>query len=146
MNPKIIISILILATLLILFANYHKKENKKTFRLENKEISFLIADTLESRAQGLSKIDSLPENSVMLFVFDKPDIYKIWMKNMKFPIDIIWLNENKKITHIEENISPETFPTTFFPPEKSLYIIEANVGFVVKNALLVGKVLDWTLK
>jgi len=102
--------------------------------------SILIADTPSERTQGLSGRESLAENQAMLFVFDYPDYHKIWMKDMKFPIDVIWLDENKKITHIEENISPETYPATFFPPEKSLYIIEAYAGFAHKNDLQVGNV------
>ena len=107
-------------------------------------LSIIIADTPTERVKGLSGRKSLAENQIMLFIFDYPD-YKIWMEDMKFPIDIIWLDENKKITHVEENISPETFPETFFPPEKSLYIIEANAGFARKNDLQVGNVFTTPL-
>ena len=108
-------------------------------------LSIIIADTPTERVKGLSGRKSLAENQIMLFIFDYPDYYKIWMEDMKFPIDIIWLDENKKITHVEENISPETFPETFFPPEKSLYIIEANAGFARKNDLQVGNVFTTPL-
>jgi uncharacterized membrane protein (UPF0127 family) len=114
--------------------------------LQDKIISLIVVNNSESRTRGLSGTESLPENSAMLFVFDEPDRYGIWMKDMKFPLDILWLNEDKKIIHIERNVSPQTYPKVFTSGEKSLYVLETNVGFVEKNNLKVGNVLNFTLK
>ena len=54
------------------------------------------------------------------------------------------MNEKKEIIHIENNISPDTYPKVFFPLGKSLYVLETNVGFALRNNLLVGKVLNFT--
>ncbi len=106
----------------------------------------MVASTVQERERGLSGTESLPEDSAMLFTFDKPDFYGIWMKDMKIPIDIFWLDENYKIIHIEENISPQTYPKVFLPPEKSTYVLETNAGFAEKNKLKEGKLLNFSKK
>lgn len=130
------------------FSNSDKSvyDQKFSLHLEGKEISLIIVNTPESKTRGLGGMDSLQENSAMLFTFDGLDKYGIWMKDMKFPIDIFWLDENRKIIYIEKNVSPETYPKVFFPPEKSLFVLEANAGFAEKNNLTVGKVLDFDEK
>jgi uncharacterized membrane protein (UPF0127 family) len=101
-----------------------------------------IADTPEAQAQGLSGRTSL--NGGMLFVFDRPDKYGIWMKDMNFPIDIIWLDENKKIVTIQENATPESYPSkTFFPSSSSLYVLELNSGTVRDEAISAGQSMSW---
>lgn len=119
-----------------------KTEGKYSLKIGDLDVSLVVSDTEETRVKGLSEMELLPDNSAMLFVFDKPDTYGFWMKDMKFPIDVIWLDEKMKITHIEKNVSPDTFPNKFFPPEKSLYVIEFNAGFSEQNGLVVGNILD----
>jgi len=97
-----------------------------------------IADTDEKRVKGLSGTESLKSNEGMLFVFDRPDNYSIWMKDMNYSLDIIWLNESKEIIYIEENISPKTYPKLFVPSEKALYVLEVNAGFVENSGIKVG--------
>jgi hypothetical protein len=141
MRTKITIIILLLVLVISIFI---LNRNNKDFVVtkKNNDITYIIVNTPESRTLGLSGRESLPEDTAMLFVFDKPGIYKFWMKDMNFPIDIIWLDENKKIIHIEENIAPETYPASFGPEKDSLYVLEANAGFASKKGLQVGKVLD----
>ena len=119
-------------------------DQKQYLLLPDKKIELIVVSTPETRTRGLSGMESLSEDSAMLFVFMDPDAYGIWMKEMKFPIDIVWLDEKNKILKIEQNVSPNTYPTVFFPPQKSLYILEANAGFAEKNALSVGKILNFT--
>lgn len=112
--------------------------------LPNKEISLIVVSTSETRTKGLSGMESLPENTAMLFSFNEPDRYGIWMKDMKFSIDILWLDEKGKIIHIENDISPDTYPKVFTPLEISSYVLEANVGFAKENDLKVGKTLNFS--
>ena len=106
------------------------------------DIFLAIADTPAARERGLSGADMLAENSAMLFVFDMPDRYAFWMKDMKFPLDIIWLDPAFKIVDIKSNLSPETYPATFAPKENSLYVLEANAFFAEKNNLNIGDILN----
>lgn len=119
---------------------------KSTLHLPSKNISLEIVDTPQAREQGLSGRKNLPDDTAMLFVFDTPDKYKFWMKDMKFPIDIIWLDPLYKIVYIESAVFPETYPETFEPAEKSLYVLEANAHFAEKNKLKVGDILQLDLK
>jgi uncharacterized membrane protein (UPF0127 family) len=106
------------------------------------KVELAISDA--ERAQGLSGNLSLSEGEGMLFVFDKPNLYKIWMKDMNFPIDIIWFSENKKIVYIQENAKPEDFPALYGPKENAKYVLEVSAGFSEKNKLKVGDKVDFT--
>lgn len=64
-----------------------------------------IADTPESRARGLSGRESIASDSGMLFVFSESKIYQFWMKGMKIPLDIIFINEGKVVDFLK-NVSP----------------------------------------
>ncbi len=97
-----------------------------------------VADTLAKRIKGLSDTPFLPENVVKLFAFGVPGNHSIWMKDMNYALDIIWAAEGGEIVHIEENVSPDTFPTSFSSPEPAWFVVEANAGFVEKHAIVIG--------
>ncbi|MEI7513148.1 MAG: DUF192 domain-containing protein [bacterium] len=97
-----------------------------------------VADTEEKRTQGLSGKAFLPSNTSMLFKFDTPGIYGIWMKDMRFPIDIIWLDKNKKIVNLKRNVDPSTYPLVYYPPKESLYILEVRAGLIGDKDLKLG--------
>lgn len=94
------------------------------------------------RIKGLSGRESLEENQGMFFIFDTVDFHDIWMKDMKFAIDIIWFNEFGSVVDIKENISPDTYPDTFIPQKPSKYILEVNAGFVKRYNLKIGDSID----
>ena len=97
-----------------------------------------IADTATARAQGLSGRPILPENTGMLFVFNTADYYNFWMKDMYFPIDIIWLNDDWRVIDLTENISPKNFPVTYQPRAPARYVLEVNAGFTTTHHLTIG--------
>jgi uncharacterized membrane protein (UPF0127 family) len=149
MKKKIPFYVLLVAIIVWIFCVLPKDTNIKNiakYKLEvnGKNIPLIVSDTEASRVAGLSGRASLVKGSAMLFVFDEPDTYGFWMKDMKFPIDIIWLDENNKIVYIEKSVSIDSYPEQFFPPEKSLYVIEANAGFSDENKLEVGNILKLT--
>jgi uncharacterized membrane protein (UPF0127 family) len=91
-----------------------------------------LALTQEQRAKGLMHRTQLDENKGMLFVFEKSDKYGFWMKNTLIPLDIIWINENKTIVHINKNTQSCTQdPCISYVSEKeSKYVLELNAGTV----------------
>ena len=101
----------------------------------------LIADTNERRMLGLSHRESLGKTQGMFFVFDEPGTHGIWMKDMKFPIDIIWLDDSLRVIYIKEDVSPDTFPTVFEPESETSFVLETNAGFVKKNNITLGSEL-----
>ena len=97
-----------------------------------------IADDNRERLKGLSEKVSIPKNHAMLFVFDEYAGHGIWMKDMEFSIDIVWLNEYSEVVHIEKNISPDTFPKVFGQNVNSKYVLEFNSGFVERSNIKIG--------
>jgi uncharacterized protein len=78
----------------------------------------------------------------MLFDFGAPDQYCMWMKDMKFSLDMIWLNEQKEIVSLVENVSPQTYPKSFCGPKTAWYVVEVNAGIVSAADLRVGQRLN----
>ena len=119
--------------------NFLPKKTSPKAQIGDKIINLEIADTREKITQGLSGRENLPANSGMLFVMgnSKPTF---WMKDMLFPIDIIWISTGKVIG-IEENASPPEngeYPATYPAPDFVNYVLEVNAGFAKSNGISVG--------
>ncbi len=97
-----------------------------------------VADTAATRTLGLSRTTALPPDVVKLFVFENSGVYKFWMKEMLYPIDIIWLDSAGIIVHIEQAVSPESYPQTYGPDTPTRYVIETNADFFATTGLQVG--------
>jgi len=94
-----------------------------------------IADNNELRSKGLSVKDTLNETEGMLFVFKTAREHSFWMNGMKFPIDIIWIDEDHKVVHIEHSLAPcvpDGSCPTYKPDRDSLYVLETVAGFAQK--------------
>ena len=110
-----------------------------------------VAAKASDRKKGLAKRDSLPINRGMLFVFDKSDKWAIWMKDMRFAIDIIWIDESKKIVGIANSAMPEPGEkddelTIYKPDAVAKYVLEVNAGLVNLNNLKVGDSVNFNLQ
>lgn len=102
---------------------------------EGRQIKVEIADTEEERIKGLSNRAYLEKGTGLLFVFDSPGRYGIWMKDMIFPIDILWLDKSYKVVDLKTNVSPKTFPTVFNPKTEAVYVLELNSGEIARLQL-----------
>ena len=98
-------------------------------------VTFELADTNGERERGLSGRAEVPPSYAMLFVFDTPASYGFWMKDMRVAIDIVWLDEHHVVTKVDEAVLPSTFPTLFYPPYPTRYVLETAAGQ--------AKVLGW---
>lgn len=102
-----------------------------------------VADTPASREQGLSGRTELKEGRGMLFVFDYSGTYAFWMKDMKFAIDMVWINQDKVVVHIERNATPESYfdfnpPKTFVNIPEAKYVLEIPAGASDKYGIYLG--------
>ena len=95
-----------------------------TMRVGTHPIRVEIAGTSAERVRGLSGRRDLTPGSGLLFVFPASAIYGFWMKEMRFPIDIVWIGEDLRIVHIAADVAPETYPKVFKPPEPARYVLE----------------------
>ncbi len=99
-----------------------------------------IAQTPTERARGLSGRLSLAEKNGMLFVFPRADIYRFWMPDMHFPLDILWI-DNDRVVDIHKNVSADFDPKNpkFYRSQKpALYVLEVNAGFADARHIQVG--------
>ena len=113
------------------------KINEVVFNIE-------IVDNDEERERGLSGRASLPEGTGMLFDFIIPSRPGFWMKEMNFPIDVVWIDNNWKIVDLTENFSPKSYPQVIFPNSAVQYVLEINAGLIDKNDFRVGQTIDQT--
>jgi uncharacterized membrane protein (UPF0127 family) len=99
-----------------------------------------IADTDRKRQKGLSGTKSLPANKALFFVFDYDNHWPIWMKDMNYPIDIVWLNDSKEVVDFYMNVPPDSYPTrTFTPKEEARYVVEFKAGTIQEQGIRVGQ-------
>ncbi len=97
-----------------------------------------VAQTKSSRELGLSGRVSMGNDEGILFVFDTPGKYGFWMKDMNFPLDIIWINENGLVVDIERNLTPGSYPKTFINEIDATYVLEINAGLAKEFGLFLG--------
>jgi uncharacterized membrane protein (UPF0127 family) len=116
--------------------------NSVMWWLPGQTFTLLVATTPAQQEQGLGDISQLASTSGMFFVFNTPGDYAFWMKGMEFPLDIIWLDQDFKITHIERGLLPSTYPKTFSPGAQSQYVIEVNAGVADEFSLDVGQTMQ----
>lgn len=78
--------------------------------------------------------------------FDSSETHGIWMKDMNFSLDLVWLNSDKKVVYIVKNAYPEDPPTTVYvPKDPSLYVLELPIGSVQKAGIKTGDTASFNL-
>jgi uncharacterized membrane protein (UPF0127 family) len=126
------------------FPNYQKT----TISIDGINVSMAIASTDEQRIRGLSGLEKMNENEGMIFLFDEPSMQGFWMNKMNFPIDIIWLDSNSKVVHIEKKLEPcKIFLAcpVYNPQVDSLYVIELRSGFTDDHSIKNGVIINFDL-
>ena len=114
-----------------------------TVNERNVVIDVFVADEREEQSLGLGDIEELPTDRGMLFLHDEYDQYQYWMKNVEYPIDILWIKDDV-IVDYSENVQPEH--TTALPADYKRYqakqpvntVLEVNAGFVAKHGIQPG--------
>jgi uncharacterized membrane protein (UPF0127 family) len=124
----IVIGLLVLRMVLVPEGPEKASFDGTTFTLER-------ADTDASRALGLGKRDSLCDTCGMLFVFDAPGNQGFWMKDMRFPLDIIWLMDDQ-VVHVERRVSPDS-KEVYRPSVVANQVLEVGAGMA--DTLEVGE-------
>ncbi len=106
-----------------------------------------LAMTPEQRQLGLMFREGINADQGMLLVFEEEDLFAIWMKNMKFALDILWLDQEKRIVHIECDVPPcRAEPcATYSPQIPSRYVLELQAGSVKQNSLKLYDRLEFIL-
>lgn len=103
--------------------------------INNKAFYVDIAKSDNQKSLGLSIYNSMPEDKGMIFPFERAGIYSFWMKGMKFPIDIIYINNNRVVEIFPELPFPKDStqnPAIVTPKEKANFVLEINAGLSKK--------------
>jgi len=143
MKNNLIIGIIAIIIFIILINNFLFSEQESNFtKLSLNESTWSVetVSSLKSRIKGLSNRESLEKDFGMLFVFPNDGLHGIWMKEMNFPIDIIWLDKNFKVVDIKSGATPESYPEIFKPQLLSRYVLEINAREGGKAKIKIGDV------
>jgi uncharacterized protein len=117
--------------------------------INNFDLTVYLAMTNEQIIKGLVIKDQLKENEGMLFVYQLPAKYTFSMRGMKFPIDIIWLDNARKVIHIEHSLEPcpsDIDCPKYIPSAAALYVLETIAGFSNRHDVKIGTQIDFHLQ
>ena len=138
---KILAAFLILAIFLIGLGVWQSSTKSPSAKINNYAFKLYVARAPKDKEIGLSKYKNLSKDMGMLFLFEKKDYYSFWMKQMEFPIDIIFIQDGKIVT-IYKNVEPPKSENggllIYKPKEPSNMVLEINAGLSSKYKLKVG--------
>lgn len=135
---RIVIAAVVLFSGAGLLYAYSKSNSSEVATIGKSQFALEVSDTEKKRVQGLSDRKELKPGTGMLFVYDNPGEQCIWMKNMQFSIDILWLDKDKRVVKQMHSVSPKTFPKSFCQKDVS-YVIELNEGDIRESGLRLGQ-------
>ncbi len=140
MSKRWAFKILIFAVLIAIAGSllWLAKSEKRVVQLGQHTFQVTVLKEKGELVRGLSGTASLPSYQAMLFDFSAISKWGIWMKDMNYPIDIIWLDNNKKIAHLVENAQPSSYPEIFRPDTGTRYVIEVASGTIEKTGINKG--------
>jgi len=119
----------------------------KVFFPDGFSVAAELSATDEERQQGLMFREKIAEDQGMLFIFDDEEIHSFWMKNMRFSIDILWLDRQRRIVHLEHRVPPcaaDPCPS-YTPAQPASFVLELQSGAAEKHGLKLYDRLDFVL-
>ena len=128
--------------------NSQSPPNKISITISGVRLQADVALTADEQTKGLSIKDALQSDEGMLFPYETPRILSFWMKDMKFPIDIIWLSADKRVVHIEENLQPcsPLLPCPSYASNvPAQFVLETKAGFSSENGITEGTPVEFNL-
>ena len=116
----------------------------KIIKFKSITVNAQVADTNAQRRAGLSFKKALPLNQGMLFIFNREGYPAFWMKNMRFPLDLIWITADKKVAGFTLDATPCSDRCEVLkPPVPVKYVLEVNSGFIRANQINLGDPADF---
>lgn len=109
-------------------SNLNSKYADAVLRGAKAPISVSIADTEAEREQGLSGTPSLPMHTGKFFIFESSGPEGFWMKDMRYPLDLVWIDSALHVVGVTARVDPSTYPTVFYAPSDVQYVLEVNAG------------------
>ena len=122
---------------------FASQKNVQLYPASKERFSVEWATKPPQQEKGLSYRPCFPENGALLFSFPTDDRFGIWMKDMQFPIDVVWLDKDKRVVSVEKNMQPSSYPKVYYPATDVRYVIEFNVGMMNKLGAQTGETFSW---
>ena len=140
----VLVIIIVLLISFVFIVNFLPKNPQA--EINGHAFALYLAKTSQEREIGLAKYKSLAKDQGMLFLFEKPDYYSFWMKNMHFPIDIIFVRD-EKIVDIFQNVpdSPNDNLPVYTTRTKADKVLEVNAGLAKKYGIKIGSIVKLKL-
>ncbi len=113
------------------------------------ELEAEVADTPEKLLFGLAFQEALPPNGGMIYIFEQPGAHRVTTKEYRFPVDLIWIDEQHQVVQLVEKVEPcrkDPCPWYGPPPVAVRYLIQAEAGFIKAKGVMVGDELKYTLR
>jgi len=141
--PVTFLAVIILVVMaMALFAGREESgRSRQTLKFGDRTLAVEEVVTDEDRRRGLSGRESIDQNYGMLFIFENNGRYCFWMKDMNFPIDILWLDGDYTVVDIKHSVSPDTYPKSFCPDTQARYVLEVQAGLSAAKNIAVGSKL-----
>ena len=121
------------------YSSYQKYQALPRVAINDRTYFVEVADTPESRMTGLMNRDNLGGADGMLFIFDTLTPHSFWMKDVRFPLDIVWINEDR-VVYIVESAEPSPAPPhkNYTPTESANFVLELPSGTVLRDGIQIG--------
>jgi uncharacterized membrane protein (UPF0127 family) len=105
--------------------------------------SLEVAKSDKEHDKGLSGRKSIPKDKGMVFVFSREEEQCFWMKDMRFPLDMIWVNARHEVVFLAKEAQPNSYPRTFCSSDPAAYVIELNAGEIQRAGIYKGQILKF---
>ena len=119
-----------------------KDDAKIEVRMNNARVIAEVMRSDAKRQQGLSGRDGLPESEGMVFIFDHEEAYSFWNKDMKFPIDVVWMSGGTVAGVSSLPVYDGTTPAIITAPSPVDVVLEVPMGFASAHAIMVGNSVE----
>ena len=139
---------ILLMSLSVILSGEKETENILVTFPNGTQLEGEVANTPEKLLFGLAFRETFPPGSALLMIFDESGPHRVWTKEYRFPVDMIWVDESKHIVHMMEGLTPcerDPCPRHGPPPSDARYIIQTRAGFVKDAGVTLGMELKFTL-
>lgn len=143
-KKKLLAGVFLIFLFIIIYYAINNKKLKVV--LGNQNFIMDVADTSAKQAKGLSGRRYIKPYGGMAFIFPNQDKYGFWMKEMNFPLDIIWVSSEYKIVDIKKNFSPSSYPEIYYPKDPAMYTFEITAGKSDELNLKIGDSIKFLKK
>lgn len=137
---RIVVSVLLVVLILLLSYVAFGFLPDRRLVIAGQNLDVVVASSTSARTKGLSGRDYLAPSHGMLFSYSVEGEYCMWMKDMNFDIDIVWLDSKKQVIDLVHNVPVESYPDEIFCPRSpARYVLEVNAGSAKEWGVEIGQ-------